>query len=159
MSDDKQEFFDRLDKVQAGMLGLTKDGETVPMAPQLRKDQDGKIWFITAQGTDLVQGVAAGPQEARLVVADSESGLYANVEGKLSLSHDPDVLDELWSPMAAAWFEDDRKDPDVRLLCFEPSFAACWFNTTSGVKFLYEIAKANLSDTQPDTGRKTEVRF
>jgi general stress protein 26 len=59
-------------------------------------------------------------------------------------------LGEIWNIVASAWFEDDKQDPDLRLIAFTQFRAAVWLSTTSGVKFLYEIAKANLTDTQPD---------
>ena len=161
MSDAKEEFWDRLDDVQAGMLGLIKNGETVPMSPNLRDDdgKDGNVWFITAKGTDLVKNTESGAQEARFVVADAKSGLYANIEGELSQSHDKAILNELWSLIAAAWFEGGKEDPDLVLLCFKPKKAAAWFSTTNPAKFLYEIAKANLTDEMPDTGWQADIGF
>lgn len=159
MDDAHDEFWDRLDDIQAGMLGLTQDGKTVPMSPNLRDDgEDGNIWFITAKGTDLVEGVSAGAQPARFVVADARGGLYANVEGMLALSDDRAVLKDIWSPIASAWFEDDLADDDLRLLCFTPSRAAAWFGP-SGVKFIYEIAKANITGRKPDAGDQAELTF
>ena len=159
MTDAHKEFWDRLDDVQAGMLGLTSDGEIVPMSPSLREADDGKIWFITAEGTDLVTKLTAGPAEGRFVVADSSSGLYSNITGTLALENDRDVLDEIWSPVASAWFEDDKADADLRLVSMTPARAATWFSTTSGIKFLYEIAKANISGSKPDTGWQADITF
>jgi hypothetical protein len=47
----------------------------------------------------------------------------------------------------------------LRLIAFTQFRAAVWLSTTSGVKFLYEIAKANLTDTQPDIGYQAELTF
>lgn len=159
MSDAKTDFWDRVDDVQAGMLGLEKNGKLVPMSPTLRKDRDGKIWFIAAAGEDLVNDTAAGPQDGRFVIADAKSGLYANVAGSLAQNNDKAVLDEIWNVVASAWFEDDKQDSDLRLLCFTPSKAGAWFSTTSGVKFLYEIAKANITGAKPDTGYQADLTF
>ncbi len=159
MTDAKKDFWDRVEDVQAGMLGLTDDGKLVPMSPTLRKERDGKIWFIAAAGEELVKSTATAPKEGRFVIADAKSGLYANVEGLLEQVNNKDILDELWNVVASAWFEDDKQDQDVRLLAFTPRKAGAWFSTTSGVKFLYEIAKANLTDTQPDTGYQADLTF
>lgn len=159
MSDAKNDFWDRVDDVQAGMLGLEKDGKLVPMSPNLRKTRDGKIWFIAADGEEIVSDTSANPQKGRFVVADAKSGLYANVEGELSQSSDKAVLDEIWNVVASAWFEDDKQDSDLRLLCFTPSTAAAWFSTTSSAKFLYEIAKANITGAEPDAGYQTHLTF
>ncbi|MBS1301093.1 pyridoxamine 5'-phosphate oxidase family protein [Loktanella sp. SALINAS62] len=159
MSDAKQDFWDRVDDVQAGMLGLGKNDKLVPMSPTLRKERDGKIWFIAAAGETLVENTTGAPQDARFVIADGKSGLYANIDGTLKLHDDKKVLDEIWNFVASAWFEDDKQDPDVRLLCFEPTTAACWFSTTSAVRFFYEIAKANATDSEPDQGYQADLTF
>ncbi|MFZ3581417.1 pyridoxamine 5'-phosphate oxidase family protein [Loktanella sp. DJP18] len=159
MTDAKKDFWDRVEDVQAGMLGLTSDGKLVPMSPNVRKAPDGNIWFIAAAGEDIVNDTADAAKDARFVVADAKSGLYANIEGKLAHVNDKEVLDEIWNAVASAWFEDDKQDPDIRLLCFTPDRSATWFTTTSGAKFFYEVAKANMTDTQPDTGYRADLTF
>ena len=159
MTDANKEFWDRIGDTQAGMLGFEGDATLVPMSPNLREERDGKIWFITAEGTDLVAKAGAGAGPARFVVADPKSGLYSDVAGTLKLEGSQEVLDEIWSPIASAWFEEDKADPDLRLLSFTPTRARASFSTTNPVKFLYEIAKANLTDTKPDTGWQADITF
>ncbi|SEQ41627.1 General stress protein 26 [Loktanella sp. DSM 29012] len=159
MSDAKADFWDRVDDVQAGMLGLTENGKLVPMSPTLRKDRDGKIWFIAAAGEELVKNTTSANQSARFVIADAKSGLYANIEGKLEQVQDAAILDELWSFVAAAWFEDGKQDDDVRLLCLTPTIAGCWFSTTNPLKFFYEIGKANVTGAEPDQGYQADLTF
>lgn len=154
------DFWDRVDDVQAGMLGLTADAKLVPMSPALRQTRDGKIWFIAAAGETLVSDTADGSAHAaRFVIADAKSGLYANIEGTLTQVEDDKVLDELWNVMVAAYFDGEKDDADVRLLAFCPQIAGAWFNTTSSMKFLYEIAKANMTDTKPDMGYQADLTF
>lgn len=159
MRDAKKDFYDNLEDVRAGMLGLASDGKLVPMSPNFDDDEPEAIWFITAQGTDLVNGVSDGPQPARFVVAEGSAGLYADIDGMLSLSTDQRKLDDIWSSVADAWFEDGRQDPDVRLLKFAPTKAEAWITSTSGVKFFYEIIKAKLTDETPDTGEHVSLTF
>ncbi len=160
MSDHKQEFWDRLGDVQAGMLGTVGNGRLVAMSPNLRDGgKDGRIWFITAQGTDLVVDVTGGQKDARFVVADAKSGLYADIRGSIALSNDRATLDEIWGPVAAAWFEDGKEDPDLRLLCLTPRHAEVSASTTSAVKFFYDIAKANLTGAKPDEGWHASLTF
>ena len=159
MGDAKQNFYDNMEDVRAGMLGLASDGKLVPMSPNFDDEDPAAIWFITAQGTDLVNGVSAGPQDARFVVAEGRAGLYADIDGTLSLSTDQQKLDELWNAVASAWFEDGKQDPDVRLLKFEPKRAEAWITSTSGVKFFYEIIKGNLTGEEPDAGEHVTLTF
>ena len=159
MADLKKEFWDRIEDVQAGMLGMESDGKLVPMSPNLRKERDGKIWFIAANGEDLVAQASATPQKARFVVADAKNGLYSNVEGTLTQVNDQAIVDELWNAVAAAWFEDGKQDADIRLLAFEPRLAACWFTNTNPLRFLYEIGKANVTGDEPDVGQQADLTF
>ncbi len=159
MTDAKKEFWDRLDDVRAGMLGLAGE-PTVPMSPNLYEDgEDGVIWFITAQGTHLVTTLTGGPQDGQFVVSDDKEAIYAHIDGVLSLSDDKSVLDEIWSQMAALWFEDGKQDDDLRLIRFAPKRADVWFSEANPVAFFYEVAKAKIADEKPDAGWQTEINF
>lgn len=160
-TDANSDFWTRVADVQAGMLGLTNEGgKLVPMSPALRKELDGKIWFISAAGEDLVSETASiGAHPARFVIADAKSGLYANIEGSLAQVEDDTVLDELWNIMASAIFDGEKDDEDIRLLAFTPRMAGAWFSTTSGVKFLYQIAKAKMTGAKPDMGYQADLTF
>ncbi|WP_371055123.1 MULTISPECIES: pyridoxamine 5'-phosphate oxidase family protein [unclassified Rhodosalinus] len=151
----KQEFWSRLDDVRAGLLAA--DGERpVPMSPMPEKDANA-IWFITAAGSAADRAAKSGG-EASFHVADPRANFYANVFGKLEETNDAAKLDELWSAMAAAWFPDGRDDDAVRLVKFTPHEGEIWA-TEGGAAYLYEIAKANVTDKMPDVGVHGRVVF
>ena len=159
MKDLVNEFWDRIEDVRACMLGLANEGPLVAMSPQVDDDMPGKIWFITAKGTELAKAVVSGEQQARMVVADGSQGLYADVLGVLRHSTDREALDEVWSFIADAWFEGGKHDPDVCLLSFSPQSADLSVTSGSSVKFLYEIGKAHLTDDKPDVGEQGHINF
>ena len=160
MKDVKSEFWDAMEDVSEGMLGFEGDF-TVPMSPKVRDDKkDGTIWFITAEGTDLQKGVAAGPKDARLIVSDRKAGLWADIKGTLAQINSEDVLDDVWSAMTGVWFEDGKQDDDVRLMSFTPHEAEATISEDSGVGFLYKIAKAKLTGDAPDgMGWQGKINF
>lgn len=157
MSDDRETFWDRLDGVNAGMLGSSEALNFVPMS-HYADPEAGALWFITAKGTDLVTAAEAGPFDAMHIIADGSEKLWARIEGRLELSEDRAKLDELWSRVAAAWFDEGKQDPDVRLLKFSLTRAEVWA-TTGGLGFLYEVAKANLTGAKPDVGEHFTLTF
>ena len=159
MDDLKSEFWNRIENVRAAMLGIKGQGRLAAMSPQVDDDFPGDIWFITADGTDLAKGVESASQDAQMVVSDSQTGLYANVVGTLSRSHDREALDEVWSFVSDAWFEGGKHDPDVCLLLFKPESAEVSVTPTSGAKFFYEIIKANLTGDKPDVGQHGNITF
>ena len=68
--------------------------------------------------------------------------MFATLGGKLVLDNDPAVIDRLWNPFIAAWFEGGKDDPKVRLLRMDPEHAHVWLNENNllaGVKLLLGV--------------------
>lgn len=148
-------FWDRIDDVRAGLLA--PEGERpVPMAPQPDRKSNA-LWFITAEGTAADKAAKTGAK-ASFQVADPKANLYATIDGTLTEVHDEEKLDEMWNVFAAAWFENGREDSKVRLLKFTPDRAEVWA-TEKTVGYLYEIAKANMTDETADGGEHGHVTF
>ena len=154
---DRDTFWKRLDSINAGMLGCAPDWRLVPMSHYADRDQS-VLWFITADGTDLVKAVEGGPQQAVHVVSEGGDKLYARMEGTLELSNDKAKLDEIWNAVASSWFEDGKQDEDVRLLKLKLSTAEVWA-TTGGLGFLYEVARSKVTGAKPDMGDQYEIAF
>tara|TARA_R110000787_G_scaffold31509_5_gene83505 strand:- start:2872 stop:3423 length:552 start_codon:yes stop_codon:yes gene_type:complete len=154
-NDLKKEFWDRLEDTRTGMLAA--DG--APAVPMSHYSDDDKniVWFITAKGTDLAKSAARSVKSQYIVCSNDES-LYARVDGTLSAVTDPATLDEIWSTVAGAWFEEGKQDKDVQLLRFVPEQAEVWA-TGGTLTFLYEIAKAQMTDEKPDMGEHGIIRF
>lgn len=151
----KEEFWDRIEDVRTGMLG-TDDARSVPMSHYVDKDAN-VLWFITAKGTDLAKTAQSGAS-AEYVVISNDEHLYARVDGKVQVVSDPAKLDELWSAIAGAWFEDGRQDDDIQLVRMDLSSAEVWA-TGGSLSFLYEVAKAHLTDEKPDMGQHGTISF
>ena len=150
------QFWPRLKGVQAGMLNV-EGGRPVPMSHYPDREAN-RIWFITAQGTDIVESLKGGPKSARYIVASGDGKLYARIDGTASLSGNRDKLDEIWNVIAAAWFEDGKEDEDLALVCVDLKEAEIWA-TDGGLKFLYETAKAHVTGEKPDMGDQGVLRF
>ncbi len=152
-------FWDRLSDLRAGMVGIGGTDRLIPMSHTVDR-KAGCLWFITAHGTELADAVESAPRDALFSVSSDKHGLYSHAHGTLSLSHDQAKLDEIWNAVAASWFDDGRRDPDVRLLCLKLREAEVWSTTTSSMAFLYQIAKANASrEAKPDVGDNYTLRF
>jgi len=153
MVDDQKrtdQFWSRLDDVNAGMLGTTEDPRVVPMSHYADRDQSA-LWFITAKGTDLAKSLAGGAKPAIHVVSDAGEGLYTRIDGQLSLSDDRAKLDEIWNAVASSWFEGGKEDPDIQLLHMDLSGAEVWA-TGGSLTFLFQIAKSKVTGDKPDMG-------
>ena len=147
----KDDFWDRVASVNAGMLDAKDGARFVPMSHYADKDLNA-LWFITAKGTDAVDAAETGPTDCGYILSDSGKGLYAHITGSLTVSYDKAKLDELWNPIAATWFDEGKEDPDLRLLCFRIAKGEVWLAPASGVVFMFNIARAKLTGSDPDMG-------
>lgn len=156
MSDDlKPEFQKRLEKINTGMLQV--GDRFLPMSHSLIEG-DPSLWFITAKGTPMADAAAKGAAANYLICSDGK-GLFADLHGTLSLSDDAAVLDEIWGVIASAWFEGGKADPDLQLVRYAPEKAEVWMTEGGALGFLYQIAKAKLTDEKPDEGLHGTVTF
>lgn len=123
------------------MLGLdgVEDGHARPMTAQFEHER-GPIWFFTSSDNALVQKLGGGGRQraiAAFVAKDHE--LFASLQGDLRVDADRAVVERLWNPFVAAWYE-GKDDPKLRLLRLDTGHAEIWLNANSllaGVKMLF----------------------
>jgi general stress protein 26 len=123
------------------MLGLdgVEDGHSRPMTAMV-EDESGPIWFFAGKPNAVVDNLA---RSHRAIAAFTSKGhdLFASIHGNLSVDHDRAVIDRLWNPFIAAWF-DGKDDPKLVLLRFDPEQAEVWLNENNmlaGVKMLFGV--------------------
>jgi general stress protein 26 len=137
----KNDFWKTLSSDRTVMLGLdgVDDGHARPMTA-LVEDDHGPIWFFTSTDTEIVKKLAPGSR-AIATFASRGHDLFATIHGGLSLDDDRAVIDRLWSPYVAAWFEQGKGDPKLALLRFDAERAEIWedaSNLLAGIKMLFD---------------------
>lgn len=123
------------------MLGIdgVEGGHTRPMTAQVEGD-GGPIWFFTGKPNAVVDNLAKGNRAIAAFSAKSHD-LFASIAGTLHVDNDRAVIDRLWNPFIAAWFE-GKDDPNLVLLRMDPEHAEIWLNENNllaGVKMLLGI--------------------
>jgi general stress protein 26 len=124
--------------VMLGLVGV-EEGHSHPMTAQtLHGDGErGPIWFFTSKETDLARALGQG-SDAIAHFASKGHDLFASLHGELVPESDHTLIDKLWSPFVAAWFE-GKNDPKLLLLRLDAERAQVWLNENSlwaGVKLL-----------------------
>jgi general stress protein 26 len=118
------------------MLGLdgVEDGHARPMTAQF-EDESGPIWFFTSSDNAIAAKLSgepgAGGSRAIATFVSKGHDLFATVHGSLHVDTDPQVIDRLWNPFVAAWFEGGRDDPKLRLLRLDAEQAEIWLDGSS----------------------------
>ena len=135
-------FWKALEKDRTAMLGLvgTDAGHSQPMTAQIlhEADERGPIWFFSAKDVELVRATGTS-HRAMLQFSSKGHDLFASLQGELVTVTSHVIVDRLWNPFVAAWYEGGKDDPKLQLLRFEPAEAQVWLNEHSlfaGVKLL-----------------------
>lgn len=132
-------FWKALKSDRTIFLGLdgVDDGHAQPMTA-LTEGDHGPLWFFTTRDNGLVASLAQGSR-AMAHFASKGHEVWATLHGNLSIDHDRAVIDRLWNPFVAAWYEGGKDDPKLQLLRLDAESAQIWLNENSlfaGIKTL-----------------------
>lgn len=153
----EEKFWDELNDSPFVMLGLqgVEDSRTRPMSAQIDSKQ---IYFFAARSEHLYQGLANGSHRAVATFAAKGHKLFAHLHGKLREHDDRALIDRLWNPIIASWYEDGKDDPELVLLKFDAEKAELWEASTgatlkaAALKMLFDIdpGKKHQDDQRAD---------
>lgn len=134
------------------------DGEQMHARPMHGHQEEflGRLYFLTRLESGKTQEIARY-DKLNLAYADIAANNYVSVAGRGRITTDQAKLRELWSPMAAAWFPEGLDDPNLALIEVEAESAQYWDATSSSMKYLYQIARANLTGREPDLGESRKL--
>lgn len=135
----EEKFWKALEDDRTMLLGLDgqEDGHARPMTA-LSEERRSPIWFFTSTDNALVKQLGTGSGRAIAGFASKGHDLFASIRGALRVDTDRTVIERLWNPFIAAWFE-GKEDPKIRLLRLDAEDAEVWMDASSmlaGVKML-----------------------
>ena len=130
-----------LGKDRTVMLGATGVAPR-PMTAMAEGDR-APLWFFTASDTELAESLDGSRGHAAIATfAAKDHDLFATIGGQVVIDNDRATIDRLWNPFIAAWFEQGKDDPKLRLLRMDAAEAHVWLNENSllaGVKLLLGV--------------------
>ncbi|MGO1000496.1 pyridoxamine 5'-phosphate oxidase family protein [Lysobacter sp. CA196] len=135
-------FWKALKSDRTVMLGLdgVDDSHTRPMSAQFEDDRS-PLWFFTSTDNALAQQLTSNHRAIAAFAAKGHD-LFASISGSLSVDRDRAVIERLWNPFVAAWFEGGKDDPKLTLLRLDAKRAEIWLNENNllaGVKLLLGV--------------------
>lgn len=77
-------------------------------------------------------------------LSDNRSNDWAHLVGNATISHDPALIDELWSPFAAAYFEDGRDTPGIAVFRIAIGSGRFWSTPSGRIGSLVSMVSAAL---------------
>lgn len=127
----RDRFWKELRSQRTIMLGIDGEpgGGMQPMTALVEEDDGGPLWIFTSKESDLV-GAIGGGRQGHATFTGKKHDLFANISGQLVIDNNRTVIDRLWNPWIAAWFEGGKDDPKLTLLRFDADHAKIWLNAT-----------------------------
>jgi len=153
-----KQIWTKLEALQTVMLGSPDPHQHMqPMTANPAPDENA-VWFYTRKDTDLAIAARNGGT-VHMCLVDGDDSYFACISGHLNTEHSQDHVDRFWNTVASAWFPEGKADPDLTMLKFTPREAAVWAGTGNPIRFGWEIAKSNMTGSEPDVGYTTSVSF
>jgi general stress protein 26 len=134
-------FWKALKSDRTMMLGLdgVEEGHARPMTGQF-EDDHSPIWFFTSVDNGIVKQLGAGNRAIANFTSKGHD-VFTTLHGTLSRETDLAVIERLWSPFVAAWYE-GKDDPKLVLLRLDADEAEIWLDGSSlfaGIKMLLGV--------------------
>ncbi|MGN6618804.1 MAG: pyridoxamine 5'-phosphate oxidase family protein [Ilyomonas sp.] len=131
--------------------------ECAPMTTQ-KTDDTGNIWFISDKNSDRNRDLLQN-KNVDLLYAHSGKESFVSVRGTAEIIYDKQVIEEMWSPLAKAWFKEGKDDPNVSIIKVTPAEGKYW-DTKNGkmISFLKMIA-ASVGDKTVNAGVEGKLQM
>ena len=121
-----------------------------PMTPQ-DIDSNGDIWFFASK-KDMLQGQKLISESVTLIYSDPGKSSYLSISGNAEAVDDDAKKEELWSPMAKAWFQGGKDDQDLLMIKVTTQEASYWDSGSSKMVVFFSMLKAVVTGSTPDGG-------
>ena len=95
-----------------------------PMAVQ-SVDDAGNFWFLSSRTSHTNEHIEQDPR-VQLLFANPGSSEYLTLQGTATISDDPMVRKQHWTPIAKTWFNEGVDDPDLTVIRVEPHDGYYW---------------------------------
>ncbi|MGP5007666.1 pyridoxamine 5'-phosphate oxidase family protein [Brachybacterium tyrofermentans] len=157
MTDDTLALEDVVDTLRdADLVMLTTalpDGKLLshPLSIQGVTD-DADVWFFVGLQGGQAEALRSGPQ---VNLSISQAGSWLSIAGRAEFVEDHDLVEQLWTERAAAYFPAGPDDPDLGLLRVSGESAQFWGLPGGRAAGLAQILKAKVVGERPPGGTAT----
>lgn len=123
---------------------------TRPMST-LKVMEDGSIWFMSDKNSIKNLDIRSDDR-VQLFYSHQSSSEYLSIYGMAEIIIDEKLIDELWTPIAKAWFTKGKEDPDISLIKVTPLDGYYWDTKNNKMIALLKIATAMVTGKTMDDG-------
>lgn len=130
---------------------------TRPMAVR-EVDEEGNLWFLSSASSHKNWEITED-DKVQLIFSKPSSAEFLSLYGSARIFRDQEKIKSLWTPIANAWFEEGKADPDLTVLKVSPLEAYYWDTPNGKMYTLLKIAAAAVTGKNMDTGEQGNLNF
>ena len=149
---DHETLWDLIKDIKFGMLvHRHRDGSLQghPLTTQNKKLDEGSVLYFFISNKSGMAGRLREEGNVNLSYADTGADNYVSIAGLATFSSDQAKKEELFTPMAKAWFPGGVTDPDLALLEVRITHAEYWNSKDSKLTQLFKMATSAITGEPP----------
>jgi len=125
----------------------------IPTRPMSLQDVDdqGNLWFISSADSNKNFEIRHD-DDVQLIFAKNSDSHFLSIFGNAVIYKDQAHIEDVWSPVARAWFEEGKNDPKVTVIKVTPSDAYYWDTKDSKMISLLKTAANAITGKPGDDG-------
>ncbi len=128
-----------------------------PMSLQ-ETDTEGNLWFISSDASNKNFQIAED-NRVQLLFMNNSNSEYLSVFGEAFIYKDKSTIEDKWSNIANAWFEEGKDDPKVSIIRVAPHDTYYWDTKAGKLVSLISFAAAAISGTKTDNSDGVEGKL
>jgi general stress protein 26 len=121
-------------------------------------DDEGNFWFLSKETSHKTHEIHDDP-EVQLFFSNTSSSEYLSVFGHAEVIKDRRKIEELWSPIAKAWFNEGKDDPEISIIRVHVADAYYWDTRHNKMVQLIKIATGALTGKTMDDGVEGSINM
>ncbi len=138
-----------VDHTQVCFFTTHLDSTPLPTRPMYTQqvDEEGTFWFFSDEESEKNFDIK-DDSRVQLLYANPSKSEFLSVYGHAMVSRDRSKIEELWNPMAKAWFKGGKDDPSLSIIQVIPDEAYYWDTKHNKMVSLLKIITSIASDSR-----------
>ncbi len=128
---------------------------TRPMGLQ-EVDEYGNLWFLSSADSNKNFEIKVD-EKVQLIFAKSTNSHYLSVYGEATIYKDKNTIEEMWNPIAKAWFKEGKDDPNVTVIRVSPITSYYWDTKNGKIVSMIKIAIAAVTGISTGGGQEGKL--
>lgn len=150
----KQLIWKLIKEIRFGMLVTGDDDHNSLHARPMtlvQDEYDGTLYFYTSKNDGKGYEIKKD-RHVCITFSDPSEQTYVSLTGNANLTTDPELINRYWNKFVSAWYPEGKEDPNLAMLEIKIESGEHWKTDENRLVQLFEIAKANLTDSRPKMG-------